>query len=781
MSNKLSPIKLIVTGNVLAPVRARNRVNCDPGRAGSFQSVVQRGAASMLNGNSQLISEASLWALNIAAVFFATYYLFGMNNRGIFFGYDSQSFRTLFGISYRLSEALFGLGSDFVNGIGNVFADPNPRWFPSVLLASPHSGVLEDGPLAFAIGATELFVATLLCGRAFSISLTVSIAAGWLITLSTWPLFVMPKIVTMWFFTPTHAEILSVSVIVTTAALYIGARPFWRSILLAAIAFLGITHIVLGAPTNLSLVGPFIAISAGISILSSNRGERLTILLCWATVAVACFVLGYFHYIWGLLAYTATNFFPEVWKRPHTLFQGETTLLLWTPVSQFTTLFLFTPQRLFVGGGIIGAVALLFLGSSRQRRLALSVLVAEALFLSFGFTNYFWPFWFGPQMGYYEMMLFPYFALCICFIAFLPARLLWHIIRNCFPSLEFRSVPRIVDGAVAVVLPVSIGLYAAAIGPDVREESQRYVGFAIASAFPQPETPITRILKAEARLVPAEPFRGRVASIWGRSPAVLNRGAAGEVRYFSQLATGNLHDGPGLSQDDIPIWAEYNRLMTPARFVFQAADLRMMRSAGVRFVITDAPMPEAKLRAELTIPTPPSAQQQLLFSSQPAFESFQLYLYELENPNLGQFSPIEVKQVEDARSVREALVSPKWKLDHTVFGAIPGPGPFQKASLESFTIARDGYKVRAQSEGSAILLLPIEFSRCLTVRSRVDGPPPRLFRADLVLTGVLFDHRLDADISFRVGPGEASRCRLQDANDAERMQLRKCCWWFVSN
>jgi hypothetical protein len=787
MSNKLSPIKPIVTGNVPAPVKARNRVNGDPGRADPFQSVVQRAAASMPNGNSQLIREASLWALNITAVFFATYYLFGMNDRGIFFGYDSQSFRTLFGISYRLSETLFGLGSDFVNGIGNVSADPNPRWFPSVLLTSPHSGVLEDGPLAFAIGATELFVATLLCGRALSISLTVSIAAGWLITLSTWPLFVMPKIVTLWFFTPTHAEILNVSVIVTTAALYIGARPFWRSILLAAIAFLGITHIVLGAPTNLSLVGPFIAISVGVSILSSNRGERPAILLCWATVAVACFALGYFHYIWGLFAYTATNFFPEVWNRPHTLFQGQTTLLLWTPVSQFTPLFLFTPQRLFVGGGIIGAVALLFLGSSRQRRLALSVLVAEALFLSFGFTNYFWPFWFGPEMGYFEMMLFPYFALCTCFIAFLPARLLWRIIRNCFASPEFRSVPRIVDGVVAVVLPLSIGLYAAAIGPDVREESQRYVGFAIASVFPQHETPITRILKAEARLVLGEPFRGRIASIWGRSPAVLNRGAVSQVHYFSQLATGNLHDGPGLSQDDIPIWAEYNRLMTPALFVFQqylykdlrlrmlnAGDLRlhMLRAAGVRFVITDAPMPEAKLRAELTIPTPPSAQQQLLLSSQPAFESFQLYLYELENSNLGQFSPIEVKQLEDAPSVREPLQNPIWELDHTVFGVIPGTGPFQKASLESFTIARDGYKVRAQSEGSAILLLPIQFSRCLTVRSRVDGPLPRLFRADLVLTGVLFDRRLDADISFRVGPGEASRCRLQDLNDAERMQLR---------
>src|SRR5262249_56340538 len=105
----------------------------------------------------------------------------------------------------------------------------------------------------------------------------------------------------------------------------------------------------------------------------------------------------------------------------------------------------------------------------RQRRLALSVLVAEALFLSFGFTYYFWPFWFGPQMGYYEMMLFPYFALCICFILFLPVVLVWRIVRNCSPSLEFRSVPRMVDGAVAVALPPGLAPYAPPIRPHVRQ------------------------------------------------------------------------------------------------------------------------------------------------------------------------------------------------------------------------------------------------------------------------------------------------------------------------
>jgi len=42
----------------------------------------------------------------------------------------------------------------------------------------------------------------------------------------------------------------------------------------------------------------------------------------------------------------------------------------------------------------------------------------------------------------------------------------------------------------------------------------------------------------------------------------------------------------------------------------------------------------------------------------------------------------------------------------------------------------------------------------------------------LALTGVLFERRLNADILFRAGPADASRCRLQDASDAERMKLR---------
>src|SRR5262249_45668266 len=157
---------------------------------------------TMLGGKRLPVVESFLWLVNIALVFLTTRYLFQMNRPAVFWGWDPQSFLALFGVQYRLSDVLFGLGGDFVGGLGNIFSPPNARWFPSVLLTWNTSGVIEDGPLAYAIGATELFAATLVCGRAFGFGLAVSIAAGWFITLLTWPLFAPAKNLTILLLSP---------------------------------------------------------------------------------------------------------------------------------------------------------------------------------------------------------------------------------------------------------------------------------------------------------------------------------------------------------------------------------------------------------------------------------------------------------------------------------------------------------------------------------------------------------------------------------------------------
>src|SRR5262252_6289998 len=95
----------------------------------SVPSAFPSGARGLSSQGARIGPEAVIWLTNIVCVFLATHYLFRMNSKGVFFGYDSQSFRTLAGVRFELSSVLLGLGSDFVNGLGNVIAPPNPRWF----------------------------------------------------------------------------------------------------------------------------------------------------------------------------------------------------------------------------------------------------------------------------------------------------------------------------------------------------------------------------------------------------------------------------------------------------------------------------------------------------------------------------------------------------------------------------------------------------------------------------------------------------------------------------
>jgi len=77
-------------------------------------------------------------------------------------------------------------------------------------------------------------------------------------------------------------------------------------------------------------------------------------------------------------------------------------------------------------------------------------------------------------------------------------------------------------------------------------------------------------------------------------------------------------------------------------------------------------------------------------------------------------------------------------------------------------------RLRASSGGRSILILPIEFGRCLDAAAGT----PHLFRADLLLTAGLFERQLDARISFHNGPFHNSRCRLDDLADSNRVAMR---------
>jgi hypothetical protein len=267
-------------------------------------------------------------------------------------------------------------------------------------------------------------------------------------------------------------------------------------------------------------------------------------------------------------------------------------------------------------------------------------------------------------------------------------------------------------------------------------------------------------------------------------------GLWGIPRFLATAATGNSHDAAGLWQDAIPTLLEYNPLITPPYFAFtrrfftepvdlqirnlvamRHIDPRLLAAVGVRFVITDRPFDgSARLRQTVDVPVS-TAYLKRAGILQPV-SSFSLYLYELDDVNVGRYSPTEPRIVRTASEMLDMLGDPATDLSHTFVVAEDIPEILSVGSLREFLIEPGKFTVKAISPGHSVLILPMEYSRCLRLTARGStGSSTRIFRADLLMTGIIFENELDATISYRTGPLTSSRCRLHDKKDMEEIKM----------
>jgi hypothetical protein len=106
-----------------------------------------------------------------------------------------------------------------------------------------------------------------------------------------------------------------------------------------------------------------------------------------------------------------------------------------------------------------------------------------------------------------------------------------------------------------------------------------------------------------------------------------------------------------------------------------------------------------------------------------------------------------------------------------VIADLPGDaGGLVAARNARLTFRGAALQIEAESDGRSLLLVPLEFSRCLEA-SVVAGEKPLLLRANLLETGVLFSGRLDATLAIRTGPFLDPACRLRDLLDARALRV----------
>jgi hypothetical protein len=93
--------------------------------------------------------------------------------------------------------------------------------------------------------------------------------------------------------------------------------------------------------------------------------------------------------------------------------------------------------------------------------------------------------------------------------------------------------------------------------------------------------------------------------------------------------------------------------------------------------------------------------------------------------------------------------------------------PLVKAAGSEMLFERGAIRIRAQSAGASLVLLPLQFSRCLAVNETGNA---KLFRANFLQTALLFHDNIDVRIRFDFGLFR-SRCRKEDLSDLASLDL----------
>ncbi|MCH9051419.1 MAG: hypothetical protein IIA72_10095 [Proteobacteria bacterium] len=647
----------------------------------------------------------------------------------------------------------------------NVFYPLNANLIPGYVLPALVADDAALPILSMTIFAAELFLSTCFLGACIGIGPRQAMVAAWLIILAALPFFA-PTLLwpTLWGMPHWTTVVASSSMLI---GLYhvLGRGSPGQSMAIVALMALLVGFMFLAIPQRSVLAAPSLAIYGLASLgCARNRSEVLTKLGGAALLVIAFFGAGYVDFLRGQFTYSVPLFFADdlyhgpaetTWFRGSILFHGK----YWTWAGP-----------LLVTLSCAGALLLIVIGRKGNRWFAAGHLFFVAVLLVAGYldaTQTVNLYHIGTY--YFEVSVWPLYA-CFTVVALTAlGRLAIALARSLLPRLAAASS---IKGRAAWLAPVALVV----LPWGVLFDSPHKMG---AWTWPPGDTPVIELLRREIGLSVGSTFRGRVATFTGYTGRSA-RAYSEQIQFDSQILakTGNEHRMYGLWYNNIPTLGELTSAITPpfhfvtSRLLNDAGvkhtrvgvtitkpNVRILQNLGVRFVIDDKPLGEgAELRTVLEWDKD---------------KGRKLYLYELPDPNLGTYSPTRTFLARDAGEAlaRMAAETTDFRREAVVHVALPGD--LVPATSSGMWVHRGYLEVRARSPGRSIVVLPVEFSRCLDFewRSPRTGDA-RVFRANLNQTGVLFSGVLEGTITFRYGPFHNRNCRLEDARDAERLDLR---------
>jgi hypothetical protein len=703
-------------------------------------------------------------AVHLVLLLITCLIVFKSNRQLLLVGYDGAFYRTTIKNQHEWMPAAPQFGMNPLQGLGNIAFGVNTHYSPGYAAsASVGHGAVRRTTM-YTVVAFEAFLGVFLLARCLGLSSSVGLFASWVLTLLSLP-FLFPA----WLYPisglcPHFIEYSAATAAAIGLFHRVGKHPPWTSLVLALLTGLVLAWMIICSPLNLLLCLPALAWYLCVSILRPESRAECRAKLLTAAALLGIFVPTAIPYFLGNYLYSVPTFFA------HEL-QNDRLQTLWTSV-----LFHGSENGWFgpilVIGGLLGALVTCFGARGSVRALAASTFVFTLLIIAAGLAaTYLVADYRGPSLLYFESALWPFYSLF--FSVLLLAAFGW-LTDRLLPLLLVRLLlgTRLRCQFVAC-LPFAILPAICFVNSFHEKEKSSYFPY----PFPPSRSAIVRSLEDAIALHPDSDFRGLAATFTGFQER--NSGASW-IHLQSHdgcftVATGNDHRAMGLWYHGIPTLHEYSQLMSPtyylmmSRLLARPQDLQVrtimvltrvnidyLRSLGVRFIVTDFDMPNPFLRLVSTL----------------AAANHTIHLYELPEPNLGTYSPTEVTVSVSARDTVERMQEPGFDFARQAIAAHALPANLVPASFAQLAVKRDRWLVRASSQATSLLLLPLQYSHCLSLRIRsATGQTPTLERLNLMQAGLLFSGTIEAEISFGYGPLRRPYGRIQDYLDMRQLHL----------
>jgi hypothetical protein len=597
---------------------------------------------------------------------------------------------------------------------------------------------------------------------------------------------------------PVNAHLIAAMNLATIAFIRVGYNGLVKRLLFGLI-FLGALFIAFASAPMTSVTYVPIYAVLWIALLVPSRAALRAVAWRCGTIVLALLVLAFIG-VPSYLAVTAMtsaregdmpSFFHPGWRLLSPEYWRD--LIFGLPFCSYE-MQLMCPSTLigwFEIAVLIGAIVLLLTGSQAKRRYGIAIVILLASIHAYALLSV------GQVLGPLGLVNTPFlvwafFPLCPpAAVAAGSAVAGWLLGLRLASSIWVPATASCVAALVAVFAWVKWSL------PDQpRMAGSGPLGLVPIAHIPANKGPIVTYLQEHIGLKPGAEFRGYASTFLGARDGLVRKTTtpypdlviysadlADQDAAFDHIMTfgnylaarhilrdhfGNSFQMMDLWNNDIPTFEEYGQWVSKQMYYFnrdllaQASPFpnalllyvvrpSFLRALGVRFVIADGKLADPSVKVVVTETGKAGAV---------------VNLYEIPRANLGQFSPTQVTWAGDYATAVRMLREPT-ELEHrAVLLGDPERQPELIAATRSRLVAvRDGYRLTASAPGRAMVVLPIQFSHCWEIEDLASmAEPPRLFRANIVQTAVLFKDNADVRLRFDFQPWHAS-CRFQDVRD----------------